>query len=274
MPLPSEVPPLLDLALRAAQAAAAVIRRAAADPASVQVRAKHPNDFVTQVDVAAERVVVDTLLAACPDHAVRGEESAEPHGNPAADHVWIVDPIDGTHNFIHGYPAYAVSLALAVRGTVALGVVWDAARDEVFHAVRGQGAWCGTQRLAVGTRGALIDALVTTNSPFGPGPGLADGLRTLGGVVGAVSALRRGGSAALDLAWVAAGRCDAMYDRGLKAWDVAAGGLLVAEAGGVVSTFDGHPDYLEARECVAANPVLHAALSALLRQTAPSPARH
>jgi fructose-1,6-bisphosphatase/inositol monophosphatase family enzyme len=183
MPLPSEVPPLLDLALRAAQAAAAVIRRAAADPASVQVRAKHPNDFVTQVDVAAERVVVDTLLAACPDHAVRGEESAEPHGNPAADHVWIVDPIDGTHNFIHGYPAYAVSLALAVRGTVALGVVWDAARDEVFHAVRGQGAWCGTQRLAVGTRGALIDALVTTNSPFGPGPGLADGLRTLGSVV-------------------------------------------------------------------------------------------
>ena len=274
MPPPPEVRPLLDLALRAARAAAEVIRRAAADPASVQVRAKHPNDFVTQVDVAAERVIVDTLLAACPEHAVRGEESAEPHGNPAADHVWIVDPIDGTHNFIHGYPAYAVSLALAVRGTVELGVVWDAARDEVFHAVRGQGAWCGAQRLAVGTRTALIDALVTTNSPFGPGPGLADGLRTLGSVIGRVSALRRGGSAALDLAWVAAGRCDAMYDRGLKAWDVAAGGLLVAEAGGVVSTFDGSPHYLEARECVAANAALHAELSQLLRDTAPSPTCH
>lgn len=272
---PAEDDPMLRLAVSAARAAAAAIRKAAESPDALEVRAKRPNDFVTQVDLASERIIVDTLLGACPQHAVRSEESAAPHGNPGADHVWIVDPLDGTNNFIHAYPAYAVSIALAVGGVVEVGVVWDAVRDEGFVAARGRGAWCGDQRLAVADRRLLGEAIVGTSGPIRPGPGFERSMQTLGSVLAQVSALRRSGSAALDMAWVAAGRCDAMFDRGLNAWDVAAGGLLVQEAGGVVSTFDGSADFLEARECVAANPALHAALARILQVgAAPSSSCH
>lgn len=275
MTLPAADDPMLDLAVRAARAAVAAIRQAADSPDAWTVRAKRPNDFVTQVDLASERVIVDTLLGACPHHAVRSEESAAPHGNASADHVWIVDPLDGTNNFIHGYPAYAVSIALAVRGVVQVGVVWDASRDEGFAAVRGQGAWCGERRLAVAERTLLGGAIVATSGPIRPGPDFERSMQLLGSVIAQVSALRRSGSAALDMAWVAAGRCDAMFDRGLNAWDVAAGGLLVQEAGGVVSTFDGGADFLEARECLAANAALHAALGRILCDGAPpSSSRH
>lgn len=269
--------PMLQLAVAAARAAAALIRTAAGSPDALEVRAKRPNDFVTQVDLASERVIVDTLLRACPGHAVRSEESAQPHGNPDADHEWIVDPIDGTNNFIHGYPNYAVSIALAVRGRSELGVVLDVTRDELFTAVRGQGAWLGARRLAVSRCETLAGAMVANTVPARPGPGfdVARHMAMITTVLGQVSALRRSGSAAIDLAWVAAGRCDAAFDRGLNAWDVAAGALLIQEAGGVVSTFAGAPDFVPARECLAANPVLHAALAALLAPyAAPSSSCH
>jgi myo-inositol-1(or 4)-monophosphatase len=256
---------MLDLAVRAARSAAAVIRRAAASPDALEVRAKRPNDFVTQVDLESERVIVDTLLAACPHHAVRSEESGEPHGTPGSDHEWIVDPIDGTNNFIHGYPNYAVSIALAVRGRVEVGVVLDVTRDELFSAVRGQGAWLGSRRLAVSRRETLAESMVANTVPVRPGLPFERHMAMIATVIGQVSALRRSGSAAIDLAWVAAGRCDAMFDRGLNAWDVAAGALLIQEAGGVVSTFTGGADFVEARECLAANPALHAALARILQ---------
>jgi myo-inositol-1(or 4)-monophosphatase len=269
--------PLLDLAMAAARQAAVVIRAAAADPTALEVRAKRPNDFVTQVDLASERAIVQTLLGAHPDHAVRSEESEALHGAPGADHVWIVDPLDGTTNFIHAYPAYAVSIALAIGGRVELGVVLDVARDELFVARRGGGAFCNGQRLAVSARSALADAVVACSGPIRPGPGFADAMAVLGAVIERVSALRRSGSAALDLAWVAAGRCDAQFDRGLNAWDVAAGALLVQEAGGVVSRFTGEPGFMEARECLAANAALHAQMRDILAprvaSKAPSP-RH
>ncbi len=264
--------PTLEVAVAAAQAAATLIRDAAADPASLQIREKNPKDFVTQVDVASEQAIVDRLLGAFPDHAVRGEESQQAHGNPAADHVWIVDPLDGTSNFIHGYPVYSVSIALSVQGRIEHGVVLDVNKGDVFHASRGGGAWCNTRRLRIATRVRLQDALVATSCPYPPGPASARGMRMLGEVMQACAAIRRSGSAALDLAWLAAGHSDGFFDLGLNAWDVAAGGLLVTEAGGRVGNFRGGADFVEARECIAGNAAIFDALGTLLRQYAPDSA--
>lgn len=261
----SDTASLLDLAVAAARAGAAVIEAAERSTEALAVRAKRPNDFVTQVDVASEAAIARTLLEAHPDHAVRGEESAMPQGNAASDHVWIVDPLDGTNNFIHGWPHYAVSVALAVRGQLEVGVVLDVTRGDVYRAARGGGAWCAGRRLQVSSRTQLAEAVVASTCPIRPGPGFDAGMRTLGRVMERVSAIRRSGSAALDLAYLAAGRCDAQFDRGLAPWDVAAGALLVQEAGGRVTTFSGDPDFLEARECLAANAALHAALGEILR---------
>ncbi len=267
--------PMLAVAVSAARQAGALIRAAAADPASLQIRQKRPNDFVTQVDVASEQLIVKTLLDAFPAHAVRAEESQQPHGMPGADHVWIVDPLDGTNNFIHGYPAYSVSIALSVRGSVEHAVVLDVTHGDLFHATRGAGAYCNERRLQVGSRAALHEALVGTSCPYQPGPGFARSLQMFGAVMERVAGIRRSGSAALDLAWVAAGYCDGFFDLGLKAWDVAAGSLLVSEAGGRMGDFRGDADCLEAQECMAGNPAIFAALGALLqpysRQGTPAP---
>ena len=256
---------MLEVAIAAATAAAGLIRGAAADPDSLQVREKHPNDFVTQVDVASERIIVDALLAAYPGHAVRGEESQQAHGKPDADHVWIVDPLDGTTNFIHGYPHYSVSIALAVRGRLTHGVVLDVHGGDLFHASLGAGAYCNSRRLHVAGRGGLEKALVASSCPYRPGPSFARSMQMLGEVMLHTAALRRSGSAALDLAWLAAGYTDGFFDLGLNAWDVAAGALLVTEAGGCVGNFSGGPDFLETRECLAGNAAVFAELVGLLR---------
>lgn len=261
--------PMLALAVVAAQAAATLIRAAAANPASIQIREKNPNDFVTQVDVASEQAIIGTLLGAFPGHAVRGEESQQVHGNPGADHVWIVDPLDGTSNFIHGYPVYGVSIALSVRGRIEHGVVLDVNTGDVFHASLGRGAYCNTRRLRIATRTRLQDALVATSCPYRPGPAFARAMQMLGEVMQACAAIRRSGSAALDLAWLAAGHSDGFFDLGLNAWDVAAGGLLVTEAGGQVGNFRGGADFVETRQCIAGNAAIFAALGALLRPYAP-----
>ncbi len=268
---------MLQAAVAAAQAAASVIRAAAADPGALQVRAKQPNDFVTQVDLASEQVIVQTLLDVFPQHGVRSEESKRLHGNPDADHVWIVDPLDGTSNFIHGYPAYAVSIALAVCGRVEVGVVLDVSNDCLFQAALGGGAWCHGERLQVSDRPTLDGALVSTSAPFRPGPAFDARMQMLGAVMAVVGAVRRSGSAAIDLARVAAGQCDASFDLGLNAWDVAAGSLLVTEAGGEVTDFFGEAGFLEGQACLAGNPALRAELGALLRPFAPhrlAPGRH
>lgn len=256
--------PLLELALAAAQAAGRLIRAAATDPAALQVRAKRPNDFVTQVDLACEQAIVQTLLGRFPGHAVRGEEAAQPHGNAASDHVWIVDPLDGTNNFIHGYPAYSVSIALAIRGRITQAVVLDAVHGDAFHASLGGGCFCNDRPVRVSSRATLPEALVGTSCPFQPGPDHARSMQMFSEVMAGVAGIRRSGSAALDLAWVAAGYCDAFFDMGLRAWDVAAGSLLVTEAGGRVGNFRGAPDFLETQECMAGNQHLFAALGAML----------
>ena len=196
---------------------------------------------------------------------MRSEESALPHGVVGADHVWIVDPLDGTANFIHGYPAYAVSIALSVRGRLEHGVVLDAVNGDLFHASLGRGAWRNDQRLQVAARNGLNGALLGTSCPYRPGPAFAPAMQMLADVMLRVAGIRRSGSAALDLAWTAAGRTDGCFDLGLNAWDVAAGSLLVTEAGGCVGNFRGEPDFLETRECMAANPAVFAALREVLQ---------
>ncbi|MCY7308044.1 MAG: inositol monophosphatase [Rhodoferax sp.] len=256
--------PTLGVALRAARAGADIIRAATGDPAALQIRLKQPNDFVTNVDSASEQAIVNILLTAYPSHCVRGEESQQTHGSAGSDHVWIVDPLDGTANFIHGYPAYSVSVALAVGGQVTHGVVLDAASGRVYHASRGLGAFCDDRRLRVATRSGLDGALVATSCPVRPGPDFAPGMQMLADVMVRVAAIRRSGSAALDLAWTAAGYCDGCFDRGLNAWDVAAGSLLVQEAGGRVCNFRQGADFLEVRECVAGNAAVVEALARIL----------
>lgn len=267
MTFPTDFPavePAVAAALRAAVAAGSLIRAAADDPASWQVREKRPNDFVTEIDLACEQAIVQTLLDAYPRHAVRTEESAQPLGDPASDHVWIVDPLDGTTNFIHGYPHVGVSIALSVRGRIEHAVILDVGTGDLYHASRGQGAFRGAHRLHVSTRDSLDAALLATSCPPRAAPDGARALAMLCDVMGRVASFRRSGSAALDLAYIAAGRCDGGFDHGLRAWDVAAGSLLVSEAGGRVGNFLGAPDYLETREIVTGGSAVFEALVAVL----------
>ncbi len=265
--LPSPFPagtPALAVAVQAALAAGAIIRAAASDLTAVQVRQKRPNDFVTEVDLASEQAIVRTLLSAYPQHAVRSEESALAHGDPASDHVWIVDPLDGTTNFIHGYPQVGVSIALSVRGRIEQAVILDVMAGALYHASLGQGAYCGARRLRVRACQSLDAALLATSCPVRAAPDGARALRMLCDVMARVAAIRRSGSAALDLARIAAGQCDGGFDQGLNAWDVAAGSLLVHEAGGRVGNFLGAPDFLETREIMAGGAVVFDALRAVL----------
>lgn len=262
----------LALAMDAAQGAAEVIRRLAADPAGLEVRAKRPKDFVTRVDLASERVIVDTLLGSRPGHAVMSEEQAPLHGQAGSPHRWIVDPVDGTTNMIHGIPAYAVSLALTVHGRLEIGVVLDVPRDEWFVAERGRGSWCRQgnpdgkpwKSLTVSACQHLEDAVIATSAPGTSQPDDTRAWTAFAAVMRAAAAVRRSGSAALDLAWVAAGRFDASFDQGLAPWDVAAGALLIREAHGQVTTFDGGDEVLSMRETLAAGPALHPALCRIL----------
>ncbi|MEO7937222.1 MAG: inositol monophosphatase family protein [Burkholderiaceae bacterium] len=269
-----DIDPLLALAMRAALAAGAVITAAMREQGPLQIREKNPNDFVTQVDLASEKAIVHTVLAACAHHAVRSEESALPHGNPEADHVWIVDPLDGTTNFIHGYPHVAVSIALSIRGQIAHGVVLDVVSGELFHASRGRGAYCGARRLQVSRCDGLPAAVLASSCPLRAAPDGAQAAAMLCDVMRRAAAIRRSGSAALDLARIAAGQCDGGFDQGLNAWDVAAGSLLVSEAGGRVGNFRGEDDFLESREIMTGGARVFEALRDVLAPYSRCATRH
>jgi myo-inositol-1(or 4)-monophosphatase len=222
---------------------------------------KAPHDFVTDADRRAEALIADALVRAVPGAVVMGEELSPGAGARAgAGVVWVVDPLDGTTNFLHGYPQYAVSIAAQVDGVLQIGVVHDVCREVTYRAVRGQGAWCGARRLAVSSVVRPGHALIGTGFPFRAGDGLERYLRQLAAVMAAASGVRRAGSAALDLADVAAGRLDAFWELTLAPWDVAAGIVLIREAGGVVTTLAGAADdaeILRGGSIVAGNPVLH-----------------
>ena len=251
--------PMINVAVRAARAAGRVITRAAIDIDAVKVARKQRNDFVTEVDRAAEAIIVQTLRQAYPDHAFLGEESGHQPGRvdapPAeAENIWIIDPLDGTTNFIHGLPQYCVSIALMQRGQVTQAVVYDPNRDELYTASKGRGAFLNDRRIRVANRLRLDEALVGTGFPFRKVDEIDRYLAMFKAVSEKAAGLRRPGAAALDLAYVAAGRYDAFFEIGLMPWDVAAGSLLVTEAGGLVSTLTGEGDPIFAEQVLAGAP--------------------
>ncbi len=256
--------PMLNIAVKAARTAGAIINRAALDLDRLQVAAKGVNDFVTEVDRAAEDAIIETLLAAYPGHGILAEESGREHGAKDSEFVWIIDPLDGTTNFIHGLPVYAVSIALAFRGQVQQAVVYDPARNDLFYASKGRGAYLNDKRLRVSRRTRLSDALIGTGFPFRKGDNLKRYVQMFETVMQSCAGLRRPGAAALDLCYVAAGWYDGFFETGLSPWDIAAGSLMITEAGGLIGNFTGESDYLYQREVVAGAPRIFGQLVPLL----------
>ena len=256
--------PMLNIAIKAARAAGAIINRASLDLERLQVSSKAPNDFVTEVDHAAEAAIIDTLLGAYPGHGILAEESGSSRGARDSDYVWIIDPLDGTTNFIHGLPTYAVSIGLAFRNQMQQAVVYDPARNDLFYATRGRGAYLNDKRLRVSRRSRMADALIGTGFPFRKGDDLGRYLHMMESVMKVCAGMRRPGAAALDLCYVAAGWYDGFFETGLSPWDVAAGSLLVTEAGGLIGNFTGEADFLHRREVVAGNPKIYGQLVQLL----------
>ena len=257
---------MLNVAVKAARAAGAIINRAALDVEAVRISQKQANDFVTEVDHASEQAIIENLLTAYPDHGILAEESGSQHGNPNADHIWIIDPLDGTTNFIHGFPVYCVSIALQVRGKLEQAVVYDPTRNDLFTATKGRGAFMNERRIRVSKRVRLDECLLSTGFPFRPEDDFDKYLRLTGDMMQRTAGLRRPGAAALDLAYVAAGFSDGFFEIGLQAWDMAAGALLVTEAGGLVGNFTGESNYIDQKECMAANPRIYAQMVPLLQK--------
>ena len=257
--------PMLNTAVKAARRGATVINRASFDLDRIKVNDKGHNDFVTEVDHAAEQAIVEVLLNAYPDHAILAEESgASANLHDDAENVWIIDPLDGTTNFIHGFPQYCVSIALQQRGQITQAVVYDPTRNDLFTATKGAGAYLNEKRIRVGKRDKVADALIGTGFPFRDMQQLDEYVEMFKVVVKNSAGVRRPGSAALDLAYVAAGRLDGFFEKGLHPWDIAAGSLLVTEAGGIMGDFTGESDYLYKGDVIAGSPKVFAQMITLL----------
>ena len=255
---------MINVAVKAARAAGSLINRAALDIESVRVSSKQVNDFVTEVDVACEKTIIETLLTAYPGHGIWAEESGTEHGAQDSEFVWIIDPLDGTTNFIHGLPVYCVSIALAVKGKIEQAVVYDPTRNDLFTATKGRGAYMNDRRLRVSKRIHMEECLISTGFPYRAGDNLPKYLSMLGDVMPRCAGVRRPGAAALDLAYVAAGFTDGFFESNLQPWDVAAGSLLITEAGGLVGNFSGDADFLETGECMAGAPKIYAQMATML----------
>ncbi len=227
----------LNVMVKAARKAARGLVKDFREVENLQVSSKGAGDFVSRADIAAEQVIRDELMGTRPNYGWVGEES-EPVEGKDPTRRWIVDPLDGTTNFLHGMPHWAVSIALEFKGEIVAGVVYDPAKDEMFMAEKGQGAWMNDQRLRVSDRSRMIDCVFGSGVPFGGRPGLPETIQDLARLMPACAGVRRWGAAALDLAYVAAGRFDGYWERGVSLWDIAAGALIVREAGGFVEPVD------------------------------------
>jgi myo-inositol-1(or 4)-monophosphatase len=260
--------PMLNVAIKAARRAGNIINRASLNSERIQVTRKQHNDFVTEIDQAAEAAIIDTLKDSFPDHSFLGEETGETPSsitNQTSSHVWIIDPLDGTTNFIHGFPHYAVSIALAVDGILQQAVIYDPNRDELFTATRGAGAYVNNRRLRVAGRLRMSEALLGTGFPYREDQNVEEYLEIFAKMTRQCAGLRRPGAASLDLAYVAAGRLDGFFESGLKPWDMAAGILLITESGGLVGNYVGEEGYMQSGEIMAANPRIFGQLVTALR---------
>jgi myo-inositol-1(or 4)-monophosphatase len=245
---------MLNTAIKAARRAADIIMRHLDRLERLAIETKGRNDFVTEVDRLAEAEIIHVLRRAYPDHAVLAEESGASAGRGGSDYLWIIDPLDGTTNFLHGYPQFAVSIALAHKGRLEQAVVFDPTRNELFTASRGEGARLNDRRIRVSKTASLSDALLGTGFPFKSQQYLDVWIASFRDLLLSTSGIRRAGSAALDLAHVACGRFDGFWEFGLSPWDMAAGSLLIQEAGGLVSDLAGEQGFLESGHIVAGNP--------------------
>ncbi len=250
--------PILNIATRAARSAGSIIIRSMERLDTLQVSEKQHNDFVTEVDKFSEKIIIDSIRKAYPNHAILAEESGLSEGNEEL--LWIIDPLDGTRNYVHGFPHFCISIAFQHKGRIEHGLIYDPVRQESFTASRGGGAQLNNRRIRVSNRTTLDGTLLGTGFPFKRTADFTGYLKTLSHLMPQVGGIRRAGSAALDLAYTAAGRLDGYWEFGLSTWDIAAGSLLVLEAGGLVSDIRGGEDYLNTGDIIAGNPKIFKAL--------------
>ena len=246
--------PMLNIAVKAARRAGNLIHRAADNLDHLTVTKKSHADYVSEVDRAAERIIIESLLEAYPSHAILAEESG---AQGESEYVWIIDPLDGTTNFLHGVPQYAVSIALQHNGVLTQADIYHPTKNDLFTATRGRGAFRNDKRLRVSKRKEMADSLIGTGFPYTNFEHMDAYMDIMRDVMQKSAGLRRPGAASLDLAWTAAGRYDGFFETGLKPWDMAAGALLITEAGGMVSDLHGSDTYLKSGHICAGNPDIH-----------------
>ena len=252
----------LEVAVRAARAAGRILRGRISTLSRGQIRKKGKYDWVTDVDHASEERILRIIRRAFPSHSVKAEESAPTEGSEPFQ--WLIDPLDGTVNYMHRFPMFAVSIALARKEVLEIGVVYDPMREELFTARRGHGAWLNGKRIRVSRCSTFEESMLATGFPFRAKENMDLYLSSFRRVFLKTGSIRRAGSAALDLAWVACGRMDGFWEMALSPWDIAAGALLIQEAGGRVSDFFGGPDYLEGGHILAGTPGIHRKMVSLL----------
>lgn len=267
--------PVINIAVKAARRAGQIINRASNDIESLKVASKQPNDFVTEVDRAAEAAIIEVLQEAYPNYGILAEESGSTPARNGGDteYQWIIDPLDGTTNFIHGLPQYAISIALARGNILEHAVVYDPNRNELFTASKGSGAFLNERRIRVSRRIKLSDALIGTGFPYREFDKVDLYLSIFKELAEKTAGQRRPGAASLDLAYVACGRYDGFWEFGLAPWDMAAGALLISEAGGLVSDLRGEANYLETGNVIAGTPKIFAPLLKLIEEKLPASVR-
>lgn len=258
--------PMLNIAIQAARSASRVILRYVDQLDKVAVTEKSQNDFVTQIDTLSEEIIITEIQKAYPHHAILAEESG--HDKKNHDYCWIIDPLDGTRNFMHGYPQFAISIALSKKNVIELGLIYDPIRQELFTATRGQGAYLNSRRMRISSIHKIEKALIGTGFPFRNKDNIKPYLKSFENVLTHCGDIRRAGSAALDLAYVACGRLDGFWEANLQIWDIAAGSLMIKEAGGFVSDFQGQENYLESGNILAGNVKIYKELAKLIFGTA------
>jgi myo-inositol-1(or 4)-monophosphatase len=252
---------LLNVAVMAARRAGSALIKKMVNLEKLKVEQKGHNDFVSDADLAAEKAIINCILKHYPDHAILAEESGI---QGESDTVWIIDPLDGTTNYLHGFPVFAVSIGVQIKGRMEHAVVYDPLRQELFTATRGQGAHLEGRRIRVSGQKQLERSLIGTGFPFRQADQeIGPYMDMLGNVIRGTAGVRRPGAAALDLAYVAAGRLDAFWETGLKSWDLAAGSLLIREAGGIISGLDGSEGFLDKGHVLTGTPKIYAALAKL-----------
>ncbi len=245
---------MLNIGIRAARAAGEIIIRNLEQVSDIQIHEKGLNDYVSEVDRKAESVIIDTILKAYPRHSILAEES----GNSGeGDYQWIIDPLDGTTNYLHGFPQFAVSIGLKHADTLEQAVIYDPLRQELFTASRGSGAYLNNRRIRVSKRKDLNGSLLGTGFPFGNDFNMETFITTFRAIFPMTAGIRRAGAASLDLAYVASGRLDGFWEFGLKPWDMAAGALLIQEAGGIVTSINNASNYMKSGNILTANAKLH-----------------